>query len=83
MSGSNDGHSMQLWPYGQAAGQDQKYFPLGTSKAPLAREMTVRGLTAPGSTDEEKLENGLTMLLGSREAAQAYMRQRRASKGTK
>jgi hypothetical protein len=81
MSGSNDGHSMQLWPYGQAAGQDQKYFPLGTSKALPAREY--RGLTAPGSTDEEKLENGLTMLLGSREAAQAYMRQRQASKGNK
>lgn len=67
MSGSNDGHSMQLWPCAQAAGQDQKYFPLGTSKAPPARELT----------DEKKLENGLTKLLGSREAARFYMSQRR------
>jgi hypothetical protein len=40
MSGSNDGHSMQLWPSPQAAGQDQKYFPLGTSKAVPVPEWT-------------------------------------------
>lgn len=27
------GYSMQLWPSAPAAGQDQKYFPLGTSTA--------------------------------------------------
>jgi hypothetical protein len=67
MSGSNDGHSMQLWPYGRAAGQDQKYFPLGTSNATPVPELT----------DEQRLENGLTELLGSRDAARLYMSQRR------
>jgi hypothetical protein len=66
----NDGHSMQLWPYGQAAGQNQKYFPLGTSKAKVAE-----------LTDDQKLENGLTKMLGSRTAAQEYMRDWERRKG--
>jgi hypothetical protein len=67
MSGSNDGHSMQLWPYGQAAGQDQKYFPLGTSKAKSGLEAAVR-------EENEKFRNALTKLLGSEKAADDYMR---------
>ncbi len=67
----HDGHSMQLWSSPQAAGQDQKYFPQGTSKA----------VPVPELTDEQRLENGLTELLGSREAARAYMSQSLTSSG--
>jgi|tagenome__1003787_1003787.scaffolds.fasta_scaffold16953814_1 hypothetical protein len=69
MSGSNDGHSMQLWPYAQAAGQDRQYFPLGTCKARA-------GLTDAIIEENERFRNNLTKLLGSRAAADAYIRNR-------
>ena len=69
MSGSNDGHSMQLWPYGQAAGQDRKYFPLGTCTAKA-------GLTDAILEENERFRNNLTKLLGSEAAADAYIRNR-------
>ena len=70
MSGSNDGHSMQLWPYGQAAGQDQRYFPLGTSKAKSGLEAAIRN-------ENERFRNALAELLGSQQAADSYIRYRR------
>jgi hypothetical protein len=75
---------MQYVPSARPANQDRRYFPLGTSSAPMARNWGSptmgRGRYAKGSTDAEKLENGLTALLGSREAAKAYIRERKASK---
>jgi hypothetical protein len=70
MSGSNDGHSMQLWPYGQAAGQDKTYFPLGTCKAkPDATEAIL--------AENERLRDALSQMLGSERAAADYMAHRR------
>ena len=63
---------MQLWPYGQAAGQDQKYFPLGTSNAKSGLEAAVR-------KENEKFRNALTKLLGSDDAADDYIRRRPAA----
>jgi hypothetical protein len=69
MSGPNDGHSMQLWPYSQATGQDQKYFPLGTCTAKA-------GLTDAILKENERFRNNLAKVLGSEAAADAYIRNR-------
>jgi hypothetical protein len=76
MSGSNDGHSMQLWPYGHAAGQDQQYFPLGTCPAKP-------GLTEAILKENEKFRNGLVQMLGSEALADAYIRNRPYNKAMK
>jgi hypothetical protein len=70
MSGPNDGHSMQLWPYGQAAGQDRRYFPLGASPAKA-------GLTDAIREENERFRHNLAKLLGSERTADAYIRNRR------
>jgi hypothetical protein len=86
MSGSNDGQSMQLWPYGHAAGQDRKHFPLGTSPARPAAgyfadaagrssEQEIRDAIA-GLSDEQEIEGALVKLLRSRWLARDYMRWR-------
>ena len=51
------------------AGQDQKYFPLGTSDAKPAIE-------PHWQADQEKLLKGLTKMLGSKEAAIEYLKRR-------
>jgi hypothetical protein len=68
MARGNDGHSMQNWPYPNVEGQDQKYFPLGTSKTRPA------GKAPDTRTTARKFEDGLTDLLGSREKARDYIR---------
>jgi hypothetical protein len=50
------------------AGQDRKYFPLGTSK-PLRTSQKWR-------KKQERLEERLAEMLGSAAAARAYMRSR-------
>jgi hypothetical protein len=57
---------MQVYvPFARPAGQDQKYFPLGTSKAAPAREWVHR--------DPEKFRKALTKMLGSEKAADDYI----------
>jgi hypothetical protein len=61
---------MQIYqPFARPAGQDQKYFPLGTSKAKPAAEPNWR-------KDPEKFAKALARMLGSREAVDEYMRYR-------
>jgi hypothetical protein len=69
MAKGNDGHGQQLWPPPREAWQDQKYFPLGTSKAKPAIEPHWR-------TDNQKLLKGLAKMLGSEEAAIEYLKRR-------
>ena len=83
MSGGNDGHPMQLWPYGRTAGQDRKDFPLGSSRAVpapgyfadvrgLANEQVIKDAIA-GLSDPKEIEDTLTELLWSRSQAQDFM----------
>jgi hypothetical protein len=76
MSDPNDGHSMQLWPYGQAAGQDRKCFPLGTCPAKP-------GLTDIILKENERFRSALAKMLGSEAAADAYIRNRPYNKAMK
>jgi hypothetical protein len=69
MSGGNDGHPMQLWPYGRVAGQDRTYFPLGTCSAKA-------DLTDAILKENERFRDNLAKLLGSEAAADAYIRNR-------
>jgi hypothetical protein len=65
----------QFVPFARPAGQDRKYFPLGTSTATPAK-----GYRTDFRTDEQKFEDGLTQLLGSREKARAYIKKHRREK---
>jgi hypothetical protein len=91
MSGSSDGHSMQLWPYGHAAGQDQRHFPLGASSAipaagyfadaaGLSSEQEIKDAIA-GLSDEQEIEDALVKLLGELWLARGYMRWRMRIRG--
>jgi hypothetical protein len=53
-------------PFSRPSGQDQKYFPFGTSTATPARDWTPR-------RDPEKFRKGLVKLLGSEKAADDYV----------
>lgn len=86
MSGSNDGQSMQLWPYGRVAGQDRKHFELGTSPAipaagyfadaaGLTNEQVIRDAVA-GLSSEQEIEETLVKLLRDYRLAHGYMRWR-------
>jgi hypothetical protein len=57
-------------PFAWPEGQDQKYFPLGTSKAKSGLETAIR-------KENEKFRNGLIKMLGSEQAADAYIKRRR------
>jgi hypothetical protein len=56
-------------PFARPAGQDQKYFSLGTSKAKSGLEAAVR-------KENERFRNGLIKMLGSEQAADAYIKHR-------
>jgi len=61
---------MQVYvPFARPAGQDRKYFPLGTSEAKPAVEPQWR-------TDPEKFVKALAKMLGSETAAAEYLRDR-------
>lgn len=64
MTVSNDGHSMQLWPYSHAAGQDQRYFPLGSSSATPAAGYFA---DAAGLSSEEEIRDAISGLSGEQE----------------
>ena len=83
MSSGNDGHSMQLWPYGRTAGQDRTDFRLGSSRAVpapsyfadvagLANEQVILDAIAVLS-DRQEIEDALTTLLNSRSQARDFM----------
>jgi hypothetical protein len=55
--------------FARPAGQDRRYFPLGTSNARPAVEPNWR-------KDPEKFAKALAKMLGSRAAADEYMRRR-------
>ena len=57
---------MQIYcPFARPANQDRKYFPYSGDD---------------DRTDEQKLEDGLTQLLGSRQQARAYIREQKEKK---
>jgi hypothetical protein len=72
MAYSNEGIGYQDAFYPRMAGQDQRYFPLGTSTARPAKDY---GVDPHWRTDAQKFEDGLTKLLGSRKKARLYMAQ--------
>jgi len=73
--GSGIGWSMSVWPRWPAVeGQDQKYFPHGSLKSSKKRRHKTKTAGPDKRTDAQKLEDGLTKMMGSRAKAQAYIR---------
>lgn len=70
MQGQKGASMMQIYhPFARPANQDRKHFPLGTSTAKPAVQPNWR-------RDPEKFADALAKMLGSRAAADEYMRYR-------